>query len=90
MDPSAKSAFEQFSCNFVTSNNLSNAPFVSLIRKYRMPISVRISIFSVDILENCQENCMKWVQPYMVYIQMRREKKMVTLNTLFLIHILTE
>lgn len=50
MDPSARSAFEQFSCDFVTSNNLSNAPFVSLIRKYKIPISVSMSILSVVIL----------------------------------------
>lgn len=50
MDPSARSAFEQFSCDFVTSNNLSNAPFVSLMRKYKIPISVSMSILSVVIL----------------------------------------
>lgn len=33
IDPSASNAFEQFSCSLVTSNNLSNAPFVSLMRK---------------------------------------------------------
>lgn len=50
IDPRARRAFEQFSCDFVTSNNLSNAPFVSLMRKYKIPISVSMSILSVVIL----------------------------------------
>lgn len=50
IDPRARRALEQFSCDFVTSNNLSNAPFVSLMRKYRIPISVSMSILSVVIL----------------------------------------
>lgn len=52
IEPRARSAFEQFSFNFVTSKSLSNAPFVSLIRKYKIPISVRLSTFSVVILKN--------------------------------------
>lgn len=50
IDPNASSAFEQFSSVFVTSNSLSNAPFVSLIRKYKIPISVRTSMLSHVIL----------------------------------------
>lgn len=50
IDPKASNAFEQFSSVFVTSKSLSNAPFVSFIRKYKIPISVSTSILSLVIL----------------------------------------
>lgn len=50
MAPSANNAFGQFSYFFVTSNSLSNAPFVSFTFKYKIPISVKISMLSVVIL----------------------------------------
>lgn len=66
IDPNASNAFEQFSSDLVTSNSLSNAPFVSLIRKYKIPISVNMSMLSPLSLWNretkLKSNPIRWIQ----------------------------
>lgn len=70
IEPRARSAFEQFSFSLVTSKSLSNAPFVSLIRKYKMPISVSVSTFSVVILKNWKK---KW-NKMRIFYQLKKMK----------------
>lgn len=60
IEPKANRAFEQLSKIFDTSNSLSNAFLLSLMRRYNTPISVRTSTFSVVILCVFQKRKKEW------------------------------